>query len=179
MKIYTKTGDKGHTQVYADKVLRVAKSDELLECYGSLDELNAHLGLLISLLGEAPTSNHFDEHKADLCHIQQLLFQIGFAISASTTLVPADVLSLEQKIDQMQTQLAPQTSFILPGGSQAAAQAHVCRTIARRAERRMVALLAEHEVPTVCLEYLNRLSDYLFVFARWQNNQQGLEDIKV
>ncbi|MFT4994369.1 MAG: cob(I)alamin adenosyltransferase, partial [Paraglaciecola sp.] len=112
-------------------------------------------------------------------HIQQTLFQIGFAISATTTLTETDVELLESHIDAMQVTLPAQTTFILPSGCTAASQAHVCRTVTRRAERRMVALLGEYPVPDICLRYLNRLSDYLFVFARRQNFQAGIEESKV
>ncbi|MFT5312441.1 MAG: cob(I)alamin adenosyltransferase [Paraglaciecola sp.] len=172
MKIYTKTGDKGQTQVYADKVLRLPKDAEVVECYGTLDELNAHLGLLGSYLSSASDKIHVE-------HIQQTLFQIGFAISATTTLTETDVELLESHIDAMQATLPAQTTFILPSGCTAASQAHVCRTVTRRAERRMVALLGEYPVPDICLRYLNRLSDYLFVFARRQNFQAGIEESKV
>jgi cob(I)alamin adenosyltransferase len=172
MKIYTKTGDKGQTQVYAEQMLRLPKDADVVECYGTLDELNAHLGLLGSYLISG-------DDKVQLERIQQTLFQIGFAISATTTLSDADVELLESHIDSLQNTLPPQTTFILPNGCTAACQAHVCRTVARRAERRMVALLADYPVPDICLRYLNRLSDYLFVFARAQNFQAGVEESKV
>ena len=172
MKIYTKTGDKGHTQIYADTMVRMPKNANVLECYGTLDELNAHLGLLGSHVVSLT-------EKANLEHIQQILFQIGFAISATTKLVDSDITSLEEQIDEMQSKLPPQTSFILPTGCAAATQTHVCRTVARRAERSMVALLDEYPVPDICLRYLNRLSDYLFVFARWQNFQLGIAESRV
>lgn len=172
MKIYTKTGDKGQTQVYAEKMLRLPKDAEVVECYGTLDELNAHLGLLGSYISSTSDKIHLD-------HIQQTLFQIGFAISATTKLTDGDVELLESHIDSMQAMLPAQTTFILPSGCTAASQAHVCRTVARRAERRMVALLADYPVPDICLRYLNRLSDYLFVFARVQNFQAGNEETKV
>ncbi|MFT4940634.1 MAG: cob(I)alamin adenosyltransferase [Paraglaciecola sp.] len=172
MKIYTKTGDKGHTQIYADTMVRMPKNANVLECYGTLDELNAQLGLLGSHIVSL-------EETAKLEQIQQILFQIGFAISATTKLVDSDITSLEKQIDEMQSKLPAQTSFILPTGCIAATQTHVCRTVARRAERSMVALLDEYPVPDICLRYLNRLSDYLFVFARWQNFQAGIEETKV
>jgi cob(I)alamin adenosyltransferase len=176
MKIYTKGGDQGHTQIYVDRVQRLPKSDAVLDCYGTLDELNAHLGLLTSYLSQyqaQPTLN------GDLVDVQRNLFQIGFAISASTSLSGQDVEKLEQLIDDIQANLSPQTHFILPGGSLCAAQAHVCRTVARRAERQLVKLLSEHPVPEVCLQYLNRLSDYLFVVARRLNQQAGVTETKV
>jgi cob(I)alamin adenosyltransferase len=172
MKIYTKTGDKGQTQIYAEQMIRMPKNADVLECYGTLDELNAHLGLLGSYISIEADKLHIEK-------IQQTLFQIGFAISATTKVSDADVDMLESHIDRMQISLPAQTSFILPSGCTAATQAHVCRTVARRAERSMVALLDDYPVPDVCLRYLNRLSDYLFVFARAQNFQLGIEESKV
>jgi cob(I)alamin adenosyltransferase len=176
MKIYTKGGDKGQTQIYADKVIRLNKDDQVLECYGTLDELNAHVGLLSSYVEQAHAQSSI---AAQLAPIQQALFQIGFAVSASTKLSQQDVANLEQQIDQLQLTLPEQVSFILPGGCIAASQAHVCRTVARRAERELVALLEHHPVPEVCLQFINRLSDYLFVVARTLNHELGLSDIKV
>ena len=175
MKIYTKGGDQGQTQIYADKVLRLSKSDAVLDCYGTLDELNAHLGLLHSYINLQTNSSA----ARPLQTIQQALFQIGFAISANSKLSQTDVEQLEIEIDNMQAILAPQTTFILPGGCIAAAQAHVCRTVTRRAERNLVALIDEHPIPEVCLQFINRLSDYLFVLARSLNHQTGVNDIKV
>jgi cob(I)alamin adenosyltransferase len=176
MKIYTKSGDKGQTQIYADKVVKLSKDDQVLECYGTLDELNAQIGLLNSYLLQ---SHPHSMIASQLSPIQQALFQIGFAISASSKLNKQNVATLEQHIDQMQLLLPAQVSFILPGGCIAASQAHVCRTVARRAERKLVALLEQHPVPDLCLQYINRLSDYLFVVARTLNHELGLADIKV
>ena len=173
MKIYTKGGDQGHTQIYADKVIRLSKSDAVLNCYGTLDELNAHIGLLSSHIQQSLPA------KAQLQAIQKALFEIGFAISATTKLTQQDVVDLEQQIDTMQATLSAQNSFILPGGCTAAAQAHVCRTVARRAERHLVELTAAHEVPSICLQFINRFSDYLFVLARFLNQDAGVSDIKL
>lgn len=172
MKIYTKTGDKGQTQIYSDKLIRMEKSADVLECYGTLDELNAHVGLLLHYL-------HTPEPLQLLTEIQHNLFQIGFAISATTKIEQSDLKNVEQAIDEMQKSLPPQTSFILPGGGQAGAQAHICRTVARRAERRLVALLSRYPVPDLCVGYLNRLSDYFFVLARFSNFQEGLSETKI
>jgi cob(I)alamin adenosyltransferase len=172
MKIYTKTGDKGETQVYAKQTLRLKKDDTILESYGTLDELNAHTGLLDSMLD----NQEFETLSAQLRKIQQALFQIGFAISADTKIVEEDITNLEEHIDTMIDCLPVQTHFILPGGSKAASQAHVCRTVARRAERQLVRLQGEHTVPSICLSYINRLSDYFFVTARWLNHQQGISE---
>ena len=173
MKIYTKTGDQGKTHIYADKPTRLSKNSKVLDCYGTLDELNAHIGLLVSY----PLPEKADTQS--LTEIQQALFQIGFALSATSKLSDKDVNRLETQIDSMQGVLEPQTSFILPGGCTAAAQAHVCRTVARRAERNMVALAETHPVPAVCMRFLNRLSDYFFVLARAYNQAAGVGDIKV
>ncbi|WJG07941.1 cob(I)yrinic acid a,c-diamide adenosyltransferase [Aliiglaciecola sp. LCG003] len=175
MKIYTKKGDTGQTQIYADKMVRMAKSADVLDCYGTLDELNAHVGLLLA--------NQQDPsilaQKETLLNAQKNLFQIGFAISAKTSLIEQDVQILEGAIDTMQANLPVQTHFILPGGHPVAAQAHVCRTVTRRAERRMVALLEEHPVPEICIGYLNRLSDYFFVLARSINFSHQIHEQNV
>jgi len=175
MKIYTKTGDNGQTQIYADKMVKMEKSADVLECYGSLDELNAHIGMLLSGLND----NTLNFQTDILLAVQKNLFQIGFAISAKTTITDSDVELLEQTIDTIQSDLPAQTHFILPGGHSLASQAHICRTVARRAERKMVALIEEHPVPEVCLKYLNRLSDYLFVVARHINQLTNHEETQV
>lgn len=175
MKIYTKTGDKGQTQIYADKMIRMEKSADVLECYGTLDELNAHMGLLISAVDEPVVHAQRDT----LISVQKNLFQIGFAISATTSIDPDAVLQLESQIDALQATLPAQTQFILPGGHKVASQAHICRTVARRAERRLVALMDEYPVPELCLSYVNRLSDYLFTLARAINVQHQVSETTV
>lgn len=183
MKIYTKTGDKGSTQVFLDAPLRVKKNDAILECYGTLDELNAHIGVLKCSLppstpnpsaSDGPDSTSSDsknvsdhaEHIEFLEQIQQRLFDIGFVLSASNQLDDRSVEALEAQIDRLDAALPALTQFILPGGGQCAAYAHVCRTVTRRAERQLVGLTEQHSVPDLCLSYLNRLSDYFFVLAR-------------
>ncbi|MDF2178842.1 cob(I)yrinic acid a,c-diamide adenosyltransferase [Aliiglaciecola sp. CAU 1673] len=172
MKIYTKGGDAGQTQVYVDKAIRLSKDDALLECYGSLDELNAHMGLLRSMLPESDSNAEAD----GITQVQRKLFVIGFVISAHGKVVEEDLTALEAQIDTWQEELVPQRHFILPGGCPPAAQAHVCRTVARRAERVMVALSHQHDVPPLCLKYLNRLSDWLFVLARRLNQMAKVAD---
>ncbi len=168
-RIYTKTGDKGHTQVYLQQAQRLPKSNEILQVYGELDELNCHVGLLISL---SKTPNPL------LASIQNLLFEVGFAISATTTLTPEDVAALETEIDRLSEKLPEQQSFILPGGTSSASQSHICRAVCRRAERALVALTETHEVPAVILQFINRLSDYFFVLARYENAISGVDDVK-
>lgn len=172
MKIYTKGGDQGHTQIYTDQPIRMSKADPVLECYGTLDELNAHVGMLLCHSGSSSEG-------ALLVRTQRLLFHIGFAISADSKLTQADVAELETHIDSLQGILPVQTSFILPNGCVAACQAHICRTLARRAERALVAVSEQHQVPAVCLQYINRLSDYFFVLARHENALAGVEPEKL
>ena len=172
MKVYTRTGDKGSTQIYADKLIRVEKDDAIVQSYGDIDELNSHLGLLAAMISN-------DADKQAIYSIQRNLFQAGFAISASSTLTEKDVKKLEQAIDNMSASMPAQTHFVLPGGSQAGAQSHVCRAVCRRAERSIVMLSKQHDVPAVVVAYLNRLSDYLFTFARYLNHNAQIEEIKV
>lgn len=170
MKIYTKTGDEGFTSLVGGT--RIDKSHVRIEAYGTVDELNSSLGYLLAL---CPDGAHASQIEA----IQQQLFNIGchLATSLQASLQPSchrlpllsaeNIASLEQAIDQMQNQLPPQTQFVLPGGTPLSAWAHVCRTICRRAERSVVALSHTDTVSPVILQYLNRLSDYLFVLARF------------
>ena len=146
MKNYTRTGDKGSTQIYADKAVRVDKDDLVVQSYGDMDELNSHIGLLAA---------HVDVAYQPMLHdIQRNLFQAGFAISASSTLKQADVESLESLIDTITSKMPPNTSFVLPGGCKAAAQAHVCRAVCRRAERAVISLSKHYDVPEVVHAYL-------------------------
>lgn len=173
MKIYTRKGDKGATQVYAKESLRVTKDDILLETYGDIDELNSHIGLLVTLCKDQ------DDVSVFLETVQRKLFQAGFAISASSTLCNSDVTALEQAIDDMTSSLPQQTRFVLPGGAPAAAQSHICRTVCRRAERTTIRLASQHAVPDAVMAYLNRLSDYLYTLAVYLNHQSGIAPSEV
>ncbi|QJR79510.1 cob(I)yrinic acid a,c-diamide adenosyltransferase [Alteromonas pelagimontana] len=170
MKVYTRGGDKGNTQIYVDKAVRVTKDDAVLQCYGDIDELNSHVGLLAC---QVP------EHRDRLTAIQKNLFQVGFAISATSTLTIDDITDIEQEIDRLTESLAAQTSFILPGGCIEASQSHICRAVCRRAERTLVKVSHEHDVADSTLAYLNRLSDYFFTLARYLNHPRGEADIKI
>ena len=175
MKIYTKQGDKGTTAVYTTTVTRVDKDDLLLECYGNLDELNSYIGLVASQY----TTNKNTGLSSFLQSIQQDIFAIGFALSDSDKLEASSVEKLEHQIDSLLESVSPQTSFILPGGCELSAHIHVARTIARRSERSLVSVSKAHNVNEIALAYVNRLSDFLFVLARYENKQQGTPDIKV
>ncbi len=179
MKIYTRTGDSGHTALLGGK--RVLKSDIRIEAYGDVDELNSTLGLAIAL--------DPDEFIRDLLEgIQADLFSIGANLATPDpvkmrkALEKAEIndeaiLKLEKAIDETEEQAEPLKGFILPGGSPKAAQFHVARTICRRAERNVVRLANQEDVPEIILRYLNRLSDLLFSLARITNKNAGIEDI--
>ena len=176
MKVYTKTGDKGTTSLVGGA--RIDKSHARIEAYGTIDELNSALGYLLALLPEG-------SHVSLLESVQHALFNVGCHLATdiepgnetdAPCLDPPCAVQLETAIDQMQAKLPPQTHFILPGGTPAAAWAHVCRTICRRAERRVVALSHEAHVSFSALQYLNRLSDYLFVLARFINHNADLSE---
>jgi len=173
VKIYTKTGDKGTTSLLTGT--RVSKADMRLEAYGTLDELNSWLGVLAS---ELPT-NSFPL----LTKIQSELFSMGsyLALEGEATfpmpkLDPDLVNALERQIDSWNEQLPELKNFILPSGSKASSMAQVARTITRRAERRVVALANEVEVKEEIPVFLNRLSDFFFVLARFILHKEGLEE---
>ncbi len=158
-KIYTRTGDSGETGL--GDGARTAKDSLRVEAYGTVDELNSAMGLLLA--AQLP-----DGVGSILTRIQHELFDLGGELCMpGTTLIPQDYVdSLEHDLDALNEDLPPLKDFILPGGSEAAARCHLARTIARRAERRVVSLAENEEVNPVSVKYLNRLSDFLFVAAR-------------
>jgi cob(I)alamin adenosyltransferase len=176
MKIYTKTGDRGDTGLFGGG--RVSKACARVDAYGEVDELNSVIGLA--------RSEPFDrEVDALLEQVQSRLFDLGAELATSPdskvelgiALVSEDeVVRLEQAIDRAETELAPLKTFILPGGSRAAAALHLARTVCRRAERKLVALSESETIRAECLRYLNRLSDTLFVLARLANHRAGVAD---
>ena len=168
MKIYTKTGDRGETSLFGGT--RVAKNDPRIEAYGTIDELNSFAGVARASWPSSPID-------AQLARIQSDLFDIGAHLASpnSTRFTGADpsrIGELESAIDAMESELPPLRNFILPGGCAAAAHLHVARTVCRRAERLVVAL---HDEASIV--YLNRLSDYLFVAARYANLEHGVDDV--
>lgn len=169
MAIYTKTGDKGETSLANGQ--RVAKTDTRIEAYGTVDELNSWIGMLIACDGEWRTADG-DCMKEQLERVQNKLFNIGASLSCAPGewITEADVREVEQWIDAMQTELPPMRAFVLPAGSEAVCRCHVCRTLCRRAERRMIEVA---DCPANELKYINRLSDYLFVLARFIGMKLG------
>ncbi len=165
MKIYTKTGDKGQTSLLSGK--RVTKTHPLIEAYGTIDELNSFIGLLRS----SDISLGANEV---LGKIQNLLFSIGALLALDEEkpelklreITQEDILLLELEMDKMEAIMPKLKSFIIPGGSQAIAASHVCRSICRRAERICIQLSEKESVDTNIIIYLNRLSDYFFMLAR-------------
>ncbi len=173
MPIYTKGGDHGETGLFGD--IRVPKSDLRVEAYGTVDELNAFLGLLRC----EPLA---DARDGELREIQDTLFEIGADLAtpggdASLPRVRTGTATMEQWIDRDNAQLPALKTFILPGGHKEGALFHVARTVARRAERRVWALLEREQLPDEIGTYLNRLSDLLFVWARHANHVHGVADL--
>ena len=176
MKIYTKTGDKGDTRLFDGTQVR--KNDSRVEAYGQVDELNACIGAAAAFLEDV-------ELKTMLCGIQRDLFSLGAQLAdphrhgkrAKSKLDPARIVALEESIDRFETELPPLRQFILAGGGPAGAMLHVARTVCRRAERRVTALADTVEIDLHDIEFLNRLSDFLFVLARLVNHRQGQQEI--
>jgi cob(I)alamin adenosyltransferase len=176
-KIYTRTGDKGQTGLGDGK--RVAKASLRVGVMGTVDEANGVIGVA-RLSARDPGAN------ATLMRIQNDLFDVGADVcmpgkdkegDVRLRITPAQVKRLENEIDAMNAELTPLTSFILPGGAPAAAHLHLARSVVRRAERECWALAAEDHVNGPVLQYLNRLSDHLFVMARWINLKTGTADV--
>ncbi len=177
MKVYTKTGDKGTTSLAGGT--RVPKTHKRLEAYGTVDELNSFLGLLATYVTNG-------QDAAFLQQVQGSLFVVGSYLAtdqAKTTLKPSGVVTpvmvmeVENEIDRMDALLPPLSAFVLPGGSRGAALCHVCRTVCRRAERRILTLSAEEKITSELLAYMNRLSDYLFTLSRKLNLDAKKEEI--
>jgi len=174
MKIYTKTGDDGNTGLQGD--FRIAKSHPRILAYGTVDEANAMIGVVLS--------NVLDEDIREvLSLIQNELFLLGSDLSNQNlndlkNRISLDMVEkLEKIIDKFELELPPITNFILPGGNVAAAQIHQVRTIVRRAETLVVQLSDKDEINSNCIKYLNRLSDLMFVIGRLINKRNNIEDI--
>ncbi|MBP3839109.1 MAG: cob(I)yrinic acid a,c-diamide adenosyltransferase [Prevotella sp.] len=175
-KVYTKTGDKGTTGLVGG--VRVKKSSARIEAYGTVDELGAHLGLLASWMKDGHDKRVVENAQSDLFVIGSYLAtdQTRTELYDSCKLDPKEVMLLEREIDHVQASIPPRTTFILAGGSHPAALAHVARTVCRRAERRILALGETAVIAPEILEYMNRLSDYLFVLSRKLNFIDGVRE---
>lgn len=169
MKIYTKKGDSGETSLFGGK--RISKSSVRIETYGTVDELNSHLGFARTL---SPTPSE----DVLLRRIQEILFILGADLATpkggnTKRIAEEHVLELENSIDRMEQDLPALKNFILPGGSPLGAQLHIARTVCRRAERLVTALSTSEDLGPYPLKFLNRLSDFLFVMARHVNHSAG------
>jgi cob(I)alamin adenosyltransferase len=164
MKVYTKTGDTGTTSLTGGK--RVAKNHPRLEAYGAVDELMAHTALLMDMTDHNADKDFLLWTLDRLMVVSAMLSTDSDTVKKIPLLDAADMLRIEQKIDEMEKGLEPLRYFVLPGGHVAVSQSHVARTVCRRAERVIVALGQEHEVHPWVYEWMNRLSDYFFVLSR-------------
>ncbi|GAB4451062.1 MAG: cob(I)yrinic acid a,c-diamide adenosyltransferase [Bacteroidia bacterium] len=183
-KVYTKTGDKGTTGLFGGK--RVSKDDVQIEAYGNVDELNSFIGLLRDLINESGNASDISEQ---LIFIQDRLFSIGAHLATDIEkidkvkemlppLYDEDIKALETAIDKMEEELEPMKSFILPGGHLIVSYCHICRCVCRRAERSIIAYARESkEIEPHILPFMNRLSDYLFVLARYFTQKLNAREI--
>jgi cob(I)alamin adenosyltransferase len=177
-RIYTKTGDKGETHLAGGQ--RVAKDSLRIECYGTVDELNAFVGMAcLSAAAAVPPLALI------LRRVQHELFNLGSILATrpedvhpkQARITGAEIEQLEHEIDKANADLAPLRSFVLPGGSRLNTELHACRTICRRAERIAVRLSREEQIPAETIQYLNRLSDAFFVWSRWANHAMGIAEV--
>jgi cob(I)alamin adenosyltransferase len=176
MKIYTKTGDKGTTALFGGK--RVPKSDLRIDAYGTVDELNSYIGLLRD-------QEVNQKRKEVLIEIQDRLFTVGSILATEPgntnvkipTLSDSDITYLEKEIDAMDALLPPLKFFVLPGGHVSVSFGHVARTVCRRAERLVIALDAIEKVDPFVIQYLNRLSDHLFMLCRKMAQELNAEEV--
>jgi len=177
LKIYTGFGDSGRTRLYGGKI--VDKDDLRVDTYGTADELNSYLGFVIVYLRE-------EEWVDFLQNIQQDIFKISSELATPSdkkkqfsgiSITLDDIEIIENNIDKVESGLKPLKSFILPGGTREAALLHLARTVCRRLERRLISLHKQVDLDQNILVYINRLSDFLFVFARYMNKKSGCDDI--
>lgn len=175
-KVYTKKGDEGTTSLIGGH--RVRKTNSRIEAYGTVDELSANLGLLASFMKDGDDKSLIIKTQRNLFTICSYLAtdKSKTEIAPSFTLNPDEIKTLEDEIDAINAGIPPLSTFILPGGSHVAAMAHVCRTVCRRAERRIFFLNETTDLDPAVLQYMNRLSDYLFVLARKLNFIDGIRE---
>ena len=177
-RIYTKAGDKGETHLAGGQ--RVPKDSARIDCYGTVDELNAFVGMACLTAAEA-----VPQLAMILRRVQHELFNLGSILATrpedvhpkQARITPVEIEQLEKEIDQANADLAPLRSFVLPGGSRLNVELHACRTICRRAERLAVRLGREEPIPPEAIQYLNRLGDAFFVWSRWANHVLGVPEV--
>ncbi|MBV9677110.1 MAG: cob(I)yrinic acid a,c-diamide adenosyltransferase [Acidobacteriaceae bacterium] len=179
-RIYTRRGDTGQTQLAGGQVL--SKDDLRIECYGTVDELNAFIGAArVTAEQEGARESRLLKFASTLKRVQHELFNLGSILATlpedvhpkQARITQTEIEQLEREIDRTNEDLQPLRSFVLPGGSRLDAELHICRTVCRRAERLLVRLAAGQQVPPETVQYLNRLSDAFFVWSRWVNYVLG------
>lgn len=179
-QVYTRGGDKGETSLVNGS--RISKSDERINLYGDLDELNSHLGHFLSLL---ESEEKFTQIQTLSQKIQSALFDLGSRLACESQFwdkyklpeIKIELINeMEAQIDELDGELPKMKYFILPSGTHAASYSHIVRTVCRRVERKLVGFGSENTIPTNSLEFLNRLSDYLFVVGRYVNLKQGKKE---
>jgi cob(I)alamin adenosyltransferase len=176
MKIYTKTGDKGTTSLIGGT--RLSKAHVRIDAYGTVDELNSYIGML----RDQPVN---EKRKDLLKEIQDRLFTMGSHLASESDqkkkilpdLTEEDIVLLESEMDQIDSQIPPLRSFVLPGGHQSVSFGHIARTVCRRAERAVIHLQQGEEVESIVIRYLNRLSDYLFMLCRIMTYELEIEEV--
>lgn len=178
MKIYTRKGDDGTTSLFGGD--RLSKADIRVEAYGTVDELNSFVGLLIDYL----TDDHIRQYNQKIQHI---LFNLGSIVATVDEkyiaqlpqITPQEIVSIESEIDQMEVSLPPMTNFVLPSGHHQVSLAHICRTVCRRAERGLVRLyhVDSNLSLVILIQFLNRLSDYYFVLARKLTQLNAVDEV--
>ena len=182
-RVYTRSGDGGQTSLAGGH--RVTKDARRIEAYGTVDELNAFVGLACQTMrGLGPGYPQLMRLVRTLTRIQQELFNLGGSLATriedlrphQPRITEEDILRLEREMDRLNQELPGLRSFVLPGGSQINAELHICRTICRRAERLCVSLAHEEQIPSEILPYLNRLGDAFFVWSRWTSHVLGLAE---
>jgi cob(I)alamin adenosyltransferase len=180
-RIYTKAGDQGQTRLAGGQ--RVSKASPRIECYGTVDELNAFVGMAVVSAGSGRES--VPALLPILRRVQHELFNLGSILATKpedvhpkqARITAAEIRQLEVEIDGMNAELSTLRSFVLPGGTRLNTELHACRTICRRAERLAVALDSEESIPPEIIQYLNRLSDAFFVWSRWVNHVLGVPEV--
>ena len=182
-RVYTRGGDQGETSLVGGQ--RVPKDDVRIAAYGTVDELNALVGLACQTATELVRFHpNLNMLVVILCRVQHELFNLGSTLATryedirpkQPCVRPSDVSHLEREIDEMNRDLPELHSFVLPGGSRLNVELHICRTIGRRAERLCVTLARQEKIPPVTIEYLNRLSDAFFVWSRWASKVMGVPE---
>ncbi|QQS39180.1 cob(I)yrinic acid a,c-diamide adenosyltransferase [Candidatus Woesebacteria bacterium] len=170
MPIYTKKGDKGNTSIFSPKEMRVSKDSLRIEAIGTVDELNSFLGVAISCCENK-------KHVQLIKLIQSNLLTVGSCLAGSSLKISKrETTKLERQMDIWESEMPKLTNFILPGGTKAASSLQYCRSLTRRAERKVVAYSKVGKVSPQVMMYINRLSDFFFMFARYVNFQNAVED---